>query len=58
MKRLAKLDLATGAPTAGFTATVEATEVESLVVVGTRLYIGGSETKIDSRAVRGRFQAR
>jgi hypothetical protein len=56
LKRLAKLNLATGTPTAGFSATIQATEVESLVVSGTRLYIGGSETKIDA-AVRGRFGA-
>src|SRR5579871_2403236 len=56
LKRLAKLDLATGLPTAGFAATVQATWIESLVVVGNDLYIGGSETKIDGVA-RGRFGA-
>lgn len=56
IKRLAKLNIATGKPTAGFSATVQATWLESLVVVGGELYIGGSETKIDGVA-RGRFGA-
>jgi hypothetical protein len=56
IKRLAKLNLANGAPTARFSATIQATWVESLVVVRGELYIGGSETKIDGVA-RGRFGA-